>query len=325
MKKQLLNLSFTAVALAMYVVAIAAPFEPVATMEVPAAAYLSAPVMDGTADDVYSEPIATDFFSQPEDFGGEADFNATFRVCYDPAYLYVLIEITDDEDISWEGTGDPWTFDNAEFFFQLDTNTVVTTYDDETVQLRVNRNVDSVTQTGHVGADAFALYMEGDAVNGWIAEVAIPWSCALAEGTILDEEYLAKSIGFDFSGADADQMAESNGDRESQVAWDMDGGTGQEDDAWQNTSVFGYITLAANDWTDFSGVEAQTENNLKAYPNPATSEITFNVEGEVAVEIYSITGSLVMVANEATVDVSSLNSGMYVARIGNQSIRFAVK
>jgi len=333
MKKQLLNLCFVAVALAMYVATYATPVAPVRTMEIPAATDANgaaAPAMDGVAEPVYGEVQSTEIFN-PTGWDGESDFTAVFQVCYDPTYLYLFANITDDVDHSYEwNVGNSWEFDNLEVFLMLDTNTVTTSYGPTTVQLRVCRNLDSVETAGRAPRADYVYYMEGAAAGGWLTEVAIPWTAVLADGAVPEDmmDYINTgiSIGFDFAGADSDNSDgdAAVGNRDVQSAWDSDDPSDAddrtEDLAWNNTSVFGYVTLATYD-----ALGTVTENTMAAYPNPATDEITFDVEGNVSIEIYSITGSLVMVANTATVDISSLNSGMYIAEFNGQSARFAVK
>jgi len=331
MKKQLLNLSFVAVALALYVTSFAKPIEPVRTMVIPMAG-AGAPALDGVAEAVYSDVQTTDIFN-PTGYDGESDFTATVQLCYDPTYLYAFVNVTDDVDHSYEwGVGNAWEFDNVEFFLQLDTNTVTTSYSTTTVQLRVCRTLDSVETAGHCARADYGYYMEAAAAGGWIAEVAIPWTCVLAEGAVADDfmDYVNvdATIGFDFGAADSDNSDgdATVGNRDVQAAWDSDDPSDAddrtEDLAWNNTATFGYVTLEY-----YTALDDMTQSNLNAYPNPATDEITFNVEGEVSIEIYSITGSLVTTINQNTLDVSNFNSGMYIAldKINNNSIRFAVK
>jgi hypothetical protein len=300
-------------------------------MVVPAATDASgaaAPALDGVAEDVYGDVQSTNVFN-PTGHDGDADFTSSFQVCWDPTYLYVFVEVSDDveHDYNW-GVGNSWEFDNIEFFFQLDTNTVTTSYNSTTIQLRVCRALDSVESPGRAARTDYGYYMEAAAAGGWITEVAIPWTCALATGALPEdfEDYFDAVIGWDFSGADSDN-SDGNadvGNRDVQAAWDdddpSDAADRTEDLAWNNTSVFGYITLA-----EYNAVDVATQSSLNAYPNPATDQITFDVEGPVAIEIYSITGGLVMVANEATVDISSLSSGVYVAKLNNRNVRFSVK
>jgi len=324
MKKQLLNLSFVAAALALYVTANAAPIEPVRTLEVDE---IAAVTLDGAADAGYSDSQDTDwgYPDQQENYGGESDFKADFQIAWDWDNLYILAIMSDDveHDFDWTLSSE-WMFDNVEFFLQLDTNTVTTSYDDHTIQLRVCRGLDSVQSSGRAARSDWGYYMEAQAAGGWITEVAIPWTAVLAagEGPELSSDYIGIPIGFDFAGADSDNSDgdETVGNRDYQTFWDNDGQDGTEDLAWNNTATFGYITLM-----EVEAVENHTASNINAYPNPATNSITFDVEGQVSIEIFSITGVRVMTADTKTVDLTGLNSGVYIARIGNESVRFSVK
>jgi len=331
MKKQLLNLSFVAVALALYITANAKPLDPVNTMVVNGTMDAVTMTMDGAASEACYGDVqeTTDFNSTGRD-NGDADYAAVFQVCYDLNYLYMYIEVTDDVAHMYDGVnGNSYEFDNCEVFLQLDTNTVVTSYDTVTIQLRINRGLDSMETPGRAAKEDYIYYQE-ESGSGWIQEVAIPWTCVMAP-SMLPEDFatiyvddVAHVYGFDFSGADSDGTDPTTGARDIQVSWDEDGdpSDAQEDNAWNHTECFGYVTFEKWD-----ALAPAVENTLNAYPNPATSEITFNVEGQANIEIYSITGSLVMVANTATVDVSALSSGMYIAKDVNNNVttKFSVK
>jgi hypothetical protein len=328
MKKQLLNLGFIAMGLALLMgSAIATPIQPYRTLFVPAAygPDRSAPELDGNVDDVYSAEQSTDWMypNQQPAYGGPTDFTAVFHLCYDLDYLYCVAIITDDveEDYDWT-LSSPWMFDNVEFFLQLDTNTTYTAYDALTEQMRVCRNLDSVETAGNLGRAAWGYYMEPVTGTGWITEVAIPWATA-ADDAILPEDitvYIADAIGFDFSGADSDNTDADPtvGNRDYQTAWDLDGQDGTEDQAWQNVTTFGYITFEIP-----LGIDPVMDNTVRAYPNPAGNSIIFEITGMENVDIYNITGTKVMSQlTTGMVDISSLKSGIYVARIGNDSVRF---
>jgi hypothetical protein len=72
-------------------------------------------------------------------------------------------------------------------------------------------------------------------------------------------------------------------------------------------------------------------NSIKVYPNPATSILNIKVENNLSidtVEIYSILGSKVLSTNKLEADqlnVSELNSGMYVLRIVSGADAFTKK
>ena len=65
----------------------------------------------------------------------------------------------------------------------------------------------------------------------------------------------------------------------------------------------------------------EINNTLQIYPNPATNQININYKGIIEkIEIYDITGQLIITANTLQIDVSNLTNGIYqvVLRSGNQ-------
>jgi hypothetical protein len=325
MKKPVPNLSLIALGLALCTgSAFATPVQPYRSMEV-FYAWPAPPDLDGVVDDAYSAEQSTDWMypDQQASYGGPSDFTAVFHLCYDWEYLYMIAIITDDveEDYDWNYS-DPWMFDNVELFLQLDTNTTYTAYDSLTVQLRICRGLDSVQEPGRAARSDFGYYMEPQSETGWIVETAIPWTCAMGGSMDPGDFDLCPAIGFDFSGADSDDTDGNPaiGNRDYQTAWDLDGQDGTEDQAWQNVTVFGYITSwSCHEWY----VPNFSENNIKAYPNPTDNILTFDIEALQPYEIYSINGTQVLAGETTgTVDISSLKSGLYVARIGNESVKF---
>ena len=89
------------------------------------------------------------------------------------------------------------------------------------------------------------------------------------------------------------------------------------------------------------GIKTLTETKLRVYPNPTTGE--FKVSGlkfkdgtqnqpqsevEVAVEIFDMTGRNVgaySIHPDGLVDISHLPNGLYLLRIGNQTIKITKK
>ena len=202
----LLSVFITILAYFLPINSFTAPVPPVRTMYVPWAYNIT---LDGVADEYYSDLQNTEwgYPDQQESYDGESDFKADFRICMNSGCLFLLAEVTDDveHDFDWSYESS-WMFDNIEIFLQLDTNTVTTTYDGHTIQLRICRGLDSVESPGRAARSDFGYYMEAQAAGGWIAEVAIPWTAVLAEGENADHinDYMFTSIGFDLSGADSD-------------------------------------------------------------------------------------------------------------------------
>lgn len=89
-------------------------------------------------------------------------------------------------------------------------------------------------------------------------------------------------------------------------------------------------TEVAMVYNDFLNVDEMTENGVFGlYPNPAVDVIAIQGEGFEKAEIFNIAGQKVMEANEARIDVNSLNSGVYMVKVyGNGSsemLRVVVK
>lgn len=218
-------------------------------MDVPFAA--TPVVLDGLVDDWYGEVQTLEIYN-PEGYEGPDDLEAFFRVCWDMNFFYVLCEVVDDveHDYDW-GVGNPWAFDNAQFYFQLDTNTVQTEYDETCAFLRVCRGLDSVEQAWNAPREDYGYYMDPNTATGWIFEVAIPWTATLPAGSLPEdiEDYINQAIGFDMEVGDSDNWDgdDAVGNRDVQTAWDLDDPDDPydrtEDLAWMNTSVFGYVTL----------------------------------------------------------------------------------
>ncbi len=329
MKKQLLNLSACAVFIALANFAFAVPHHaPISTMEIP---YANTGVItiDGIAEAAYSASEATVAFNVTGSTGDDADYTMSFQAAFNPQYLYILFTVLDEFDNPPEYTtdGTPHEYDNVEVFLSLDTVGTTVAYDSNTIQLRFSSGLDSVQQRGNAAEEEYDLHFEKTA-SGFIIEVAIPWTCVLSTAQVREdmEDYLEAIHGFDVSGGDSDVIG--LGGRDCQVAWDSDDPEmpdATEDLAWNDRTMFGIVSLATvTDWVwPPSSIEPTVESNISVYPNPAVNSINFDIEGLQTVEIYSITGVQVMVVESTgQVDISDLNSGLYVARIGNHSVRF---
>jgi hypothetical protein len=322
-----------AVAIFSHLTAFTAPYPPVRYLEV---LYASEPmVMDGNANEAgYSDLQSTDLFNATGWDDGPADFTASIKLTWDSYYLYLYAEMTDDVEESYDWAySSPWTFDNAEIFLQLDTNTVITAYDGHTVQLRICRGLDSMETPGRALRSDYG-YSISNSDTGWIFEVAIPWTCALAvgEGPELFEQYWNTEIGFEFHGADSDNLDgdPTIGNRDVQTAWDPDDPDYCHDwhdecNAWNNTAIFGRIYLSTA-----LAVPTLEESNVGVFPNPADNKIHFNnIEPGSSVEIYTITGTKVMdiitVDTMAVINISSLKSGLYALVINHKEAARFVK
>lgn len=328
MKNQLLHLCTYAVFLALTSIAFADPLvPPVREMEIPFI-YEDDIVIDGTTDNVYGPEQTTEVFNPTGNTGEDADFTVTFRVAYNIRYLYIYCEIWDDFDnsIQYSTSESPETYDNIEIFINLDTTGTVSAYDTNTIQLRINRGIDSIQSPGRATQDEYIHHWENTA-TGWLFETAIPWICVLAESQnsyndILN--YLTTVNGFDLHGNDSDELGPDHLD--CQTAWDSDGPSDPDDrtegGAGTDPTLFGIFTFELCDDCSappWDNVNLISENQVLVYPNPAGSIIHFEMEGVNLVRIYSLAGvKLMEVETTGDVDISGLKSGMYLAGINGK-------
>jgi hypothetical protein len=286
--------------------------------------------IDGLDDEAaWSAVQTTEAFNPTGSTGADADFTFTFKVAYDANFLYVYAKILDDYDNSWEwGGSNQWTFDNVEIFLSLDTVGTVAAYDSNTYQLRWNRGLDSVGndfgRSGQVLRSDHQYSWENTA-DGWSFESALAWKFVLGAGQKTEDilQYCDGVVvsGFDMSGADSDTDGPDN--RDCQTAWDNDEpqtvDDRTEDGAWNNRAMFGVVTFEKAT----VGINTNSVNSGAAYPNPTTGMITFeNVQG-TSVVIMNLAGQVVLTSDIVNnmVDLSSLSTGVYIAKVGQDAVR----
>jgi len=77
--------------------------------------------------------------------------------------------------------------------------------------------------------------------------------------------------------------------------------------------------------TIYNDVEEIAALNVKVYPNPATDYIMVETMGTSAVQIYDMTGRLVLTSTETKIDVRSLETGVYFVRVNGNATKLVVK
>lgn len=307
----------------------AQPLKPVKTLEVPP--ITEQPVMDGLLnEDFWSPEQPTEFFldyKSNAEWGGEQDFSCSFHVAWGLSNLYLLIEVSDDIEHSWNGAdGNQWEFDNIEVYFQLDTNTVVTSYDSTAVVIRFCRGETGwAAESGRAEEYEFGVfYTSSD--SGWLLETAIPWTCTLPAGANAEDiQAYLPVIGFDIIVTDSDNAdgVENAGSPELEITWDPDD-LGEPSDnpewpyIWNNTSIFGYLTLLG---TPVNAIENnRSRGDFGIFPNPALNTIRFtNLSNIQRVDIYNMQGTLVhsaMYSPDQELEISELPCGVYIAVSG---------
>ena len=316
----------------------AQPVPPVKVADCPA--ITAVPEMDGKDDEGFwsTEQTLTIFsLSSAADWTGESDYDITFKMAWGWSYFYIYVVIKDDVNHSWNGAdGNAYEFDNVEWFFQLDTHTVPTTYNDNTVQIRFNRGAagfQSSTFRSGITEEDFLWYAE-NTTDGWVLECAIPWTNVMPNGSLPEDIYdwieSGRPIGFDLSGGDSDGTDPLAGDRAggTQTAWDADGvegdtADGTEDLAWNNTSVFGYLCMFGrcipDSIPDSDGPipeDNTTASEIELFPNPVKDYLRMkSPQNHQKITIYSLTGELILESKKLNIpiDVSFIKPGLYIA------------
>ena len=245
-----------------------------------------------------------------DDWDGNADFSGNFRLTWDMENLYFHAEITDDiEQSAPEEISDVWMYDCIDIVIDLDTNNVSSAYDENTVELRLNRGTRGFTFPGRAAPEDFEYYILNEPDTGWIVEAAIPWTAVLPSGdpgaSILD--YVSNYIGFDVVFNDGDGTDPYYGERTSQAAWDLDDFPDYhyEYEMWHNTHVLGIISLSGNlvslpvaDAGENQTVEEQDTVYLDGTgsSDPGGSELTYTWTAPSSIalsDIYSPTPSFI--------------------------------
>ncbi|MBN1116298.1 MAG: hypothetical protein JXA77_03770, partial [Bacteroidales bacterium] len=219
--------------------------------------------------------IITTPFQSPIGFRGADDLSAYFRTCFNDRAFYVFANISDDTAAYYDGeNGGWWDFDAFEVMFNLDTVGIYPdgSYLDDAILIGFNRgyaNVSTIIVGSKVDGydDPELKFAQIENGTGWQIEIEIPWNYILPSGLEPEDivNYVNTFIGFDIKIDDADTDDPYYPGRDAQLTWDTDGLDGTEDNAWNDTRVFGLMKLIAtqtapnaNAGEDFSAYEKET-------------------------------------------------------------------
>jgi hypothetical protein len=194
----------------------------------------TAPTIGGVVDAVWA---SYDTYNLDKAGGGitAPDLDGTFKVMYDATYLYVLVDVTDD-DRQNDG-GNPWENDGPEIFIDIG-NDKAGAYGANDYQYNFLWN--STTPIEHkrsaFGSLTGVSYGFINRAGGYTIEARIPWSSLTGGGA----PAAGTSLGFDVKINDDD----GGGVREHEIAWNDGPGsfTGHA-----NPGVFGTLQMSGCD------------------------------------------------------------------------------
>lgn len=191
-----------------------------------------APEIDGNVDDIWSvSPLHVIRNVTIGDISGASDLSGSWKGLYDPDYLYLLVDVTDDMLVDDTGPADPWMDDTVEVFIDADFSQQ-TSYDgvndfhfgfpwnDTTVYTGPNSVADTTGITFEIVTTA----------TGYRLEAAIPWA------TLGVFPVSGDAIGFDVQIADDDD----GGVRDGKLAW-----YATSEISYQNPSAFARVEMSS--------------------------------------------------------------------------------
>jgi hypothetical protein len=181
------------------------------------------PVIDGKVDEIWLNteevPIKKNVVGvKPESW----DLSGYFKLQWDNNYLYILIDVTDEKQISESYR--EYFKDGIELYLDLK-NDKKEMYGEDDFMVRYNWKHDISIERGISISNI--IYSQSDKNNGYIMEIAFPYSAS----------NISLKSG-DFIGIDVHINDNDSNARETKLAWSDD-----SDKAHRNPSVFGFVKL----------------------------------------------------------------------------------
>lgn len=297
------------------------------------------PVIDGVLDEVWAtveqHNVDRPYTNESPTLGDEGE--TYWKALWDETGMYIIIVCKDDVWYPYSGTGDAWTFDKIELYF--DTNYVLddgvggqgsTTGNRQIAPDPDLSNLDGQlkTQTIQQGDVKYAYKVDDPE---WTTEWFIPWeSIPDKNGTLFD---LGATMGFDVSISDND----NDGAGRKRLMWSNVGSVAEN---WTNMDDAGYITLdgigesVEIEAITLSGATEITTDNgtvqlsATVAPENATQGYKWTITNETGMATISKSG-LVTALRNGTVKVTAvsandfISSNEYTITISGQRISMA--
>ena len=183
------------------------------------------------------------FVNNPEHTTGPEDFSGHFRTLWDEQYVYVWVQMTDQELFS-DGAQECWRSDAIELLLDGG-NEKLSSYDanDAYLAMRLggeaqpdwDPNICTLSVLDREKAIANVVYASAPTDTGWVMEVRVPWEnvdVIPANG---------KEVGMEIYASDADgRITSGTVQRDISRAWAWS----ESGNGWQNPAAFGTMTLA---------------------------------------------------------------------------------
>lgn len=281
------------------------------------------PVIDGVLDEVWAtveqHNVDRPYTGETPSLGDEGE--TYWKALWDETGMYIIVVCKDDVWYPYSGTGDAWTFDKIELYF--DTNYVLDDAVGGQASTTGNRQIapdpdleklngELKTQSIQQGDVKYAYKVDDPE---WTTEWFIPWeSIPDKNGTLFD---LGATMGFDVSIADND----NDGAGRKRALWSNVGTVAEN---WSNMDDAGYITLEGvgasveiEAITLSGATEITTDNgtvqlSATVAPENATQGYKWVITNETGMATVSKTG-LVTALRNGTVKVTAVSANDFIS------------
>ena len=259
------------------------------------------PTIDGEmgSDELWKD-LAANFMVNQVQNGNPV--TAYWKAAWDLDYIYVGVQV---EDANLHATGKCYNDDNQELYFNMSNASHPVPYtsgEDGNWQLRYIYNA-STLNTGSKCDEITTLKNSKYAQSHKDGVSFYEWKMKWTDLSSTFSASPGKTIGFDCAyGDDPDGSG-----RQAVMTWNY-----SEDEAYQDVSVFGKITLKIN----ASSVAQNKLANVKVTPNPATNTLYIsNALNVKEISVHNILGAkvkvLTSISDVNTIDLRSFESGLY--------------
>lgn len=271
----------------------------------------TAPIIDGTIDEIWKVAGMNDFKAEKDLLGGPfeaSDLSGWSRLMWDDTFFYLIAHVEDDVKMN-DSPFAIYQDDNVEVYFDGNNGKSNSYEAGNDVQYTFRWDDGSFVGTNNgISTDGIEYVMLGTD-DGYILEAKIP----MANIDVIPED--GKEVGFDFMINDDDD----GGDREGKLSWNS-----TNDSAYQNTSVFGTIQLSSS---VLSVGAALDRSSVTLYPNPSNNQLVVQgIQRDVDYKIIDITGKLQQSGKtQNSIKIDDLSQGLYFLQLSNEDMRANLK
>lgn len=256
----------------------------------------------------------------------DGDFEGRFKLAWDSAYLYLLVEVIDDSlsDDHADPLQNWWDDDCVEIFIDEDRSKGDHQNNNNAFAYHVSLFYDAIDMGANGGVnykENLTIAMDTISENTYQWEFAIKQYDKTFSPTKAEDSrvYLTpnKIMGFSIAYCDNDETSS----RENFIG-NMIMNASNSNDNYKTANYFGTLQLKDPDYVDqTSAQQYELTNDIKCYPNPVQDELIIDLgrNSNAQIQCYDLSGKTILSKNEypnkSALDVSELKQGVYFLSI----------